>query len=67
MDSLVRPHARQVREAPAAEPAGVRPLTCVDAPVDLERPRLAETLTAVAAGVRPGARVHIEVDAQVAV
>lgn len=67
MDPLVCPHARQVREAPATEPAGIRPLARVDAPVDLERPRLAETLAAVAAGVRPGTRVHIEVDAQVAV
>lgn len=54
-------------EPPAAVATGVRPLAGVNTPVDLERPRLAEALPAVSAGVGPGTCVHVEVDAQVAV
>lgn len=39
----------------------------MDAPVDLERPRLAEALATVRAGVGPRPSVHVQVDAQVAV
>lgn len=53
-------------EPPAAEAARVRPLARVDPPVDLQRSRLAEALPAVRAGVGPGAGVHVEVYAQVA-
>lgn len=67
VDPLVRADGRQVRERPAAEFAGVRPLAGVNAPVDLQRARLAEALAAVGAGVGPGARVHVLVDAEVAV
>lgn len=67
VDPLVRPDRRQVRKRAVAELAGVRPFTCVNAPVDLQRPRLAKALAAVRAGVRPGPRVHVEVDAEVAV
>lgn len=61
------PNSRQVREAAPTEGAGVWTLAGVDPSVDLERPRLAEALAAVGAGVRPSTRVHVEVDAQVAV
>lgn len=67
VDPLVRPDSRQMRKRAAAEVTRVRPFTCVNAPVDLQRPRLAEALAAVWAGVRPGPRVHVEVDAEVAV
>lgn len=61
------PDPSQVWKPPAAEPAGIRPFSCVDAPVDLQSAGLAETLPAVRAGVGPGAGVHVEVDAEVAV
>ena len=64
---LMGPDPGQVRKPPAAEAAGVRPLSRVNAPVDLQGPGLAETLPAVGAGVGPGAGVHVEVDAEVAV
>lgn len=56
-----------MREPPAAVATGVRPLTGVNTPVDLERPGLAEALSTVSAGVGPGTCVHVEVDTQVAV
>lgn len=67
VDPLMCPDSRQVRKCPAAEFTRIRPFACVNAPVDLQRPRLAEALTAVWAGVRPGTRVHVEVDAEVTV
>lgn len=67
VDPLMRADSRQMRKCPAAEFTRIRPFACVNAPVDLQRPRLAEALAAVWAGVRPGARVHVEVDAEVAV
>lgn len=67
VDPLMCPDSRQMRKCPAAEFTRIRPFACVDAPVDLQRPRLAEALAAVWAGVRPGTRVHVEVDAEVTV
>lgn len=67
VDPLMRPDSRQMRKCAAAEFTRIRPFARVNAPVDLQRPRLAEALTAVWAGVRPGTRVHVEVDAEVTV
>lgn len=67
VDPLVRPDRRQMWKRPAAEFTSVRPLAGVDAPVDLQRARLAEALAAVRAAVRTCARVHVEVDAEVTV
>lgn len=67
MRTLVRPHASQVWEAASTVGTRVRPLACVDAPVDLQRARLAKALAALLAGVRARTRVHVQVDAQVAV
>lgn len=67
MGALVRPYASQVGEATSAEGAGVRPLARVNALVDFECPRLAETLATVGADVGPCTCVHIQVDAQIAV
>lgn len=67
VDPLVRPDSRQMWERPAAELTGIRPFAGVNAPVDLQRARLAEALAAVRAGVRPCTRVHVEVDAEVTV
>lgn len=61
------PDPRQVGKPPAAKSTGIWPFTGVNPPVDLQSPRLAETLPAVGAGVGPGAGVHVEVDAEVAV
>lgn len=67
VDPLVRPDSRQMWERPAAEFTSIRPLAGVDAPVDLQRARLAEALAAVRAAVRTCTCVHVEVDAQVTV
>lgn len=67
VDPLVRADGRQMWKRPAAEFTGIRPLAGVDAPVDLQRARLAEALAAVRAAVRTCAGVHVEVDAEVAV
>lgn len=64
---LVSPHPGQMWESPAAKPTGVRPLSSVNTPVNLQRARLAEALPAVRAGVRPRARVNVQVDAEVTV
>lgn len=44
---LVGPDTSEVREPPAAEAAGIRPFTCVNPPMNLQSPRLAETLPAI--------------------
>lgn len=64
---LVGPDPCEMGEPSAAKSTGVRPFPCVNPPVNLQSPRLAEALTAVRAGVGPGASVHVEVDAEVAV
>lgn len=67
VDSLVGPDACQIGEPPIAEAACIRPFTRVGPPVDFQGPRLTEAFPAVGAAVGPSPRVHVEVDAQVAV
>lgn len=67
VNSLMRSYPSQVRETPPAIRTGVRPLSGVNAAVNLKCPGLAEALAAVGADVRSGASVHVEVDAQIAV
>lgn len=61
------PDPCKMGKPPATKSTGIRPFACVNPPVDLQSPRLAKTLPAVRAGVWPGARVHVEVDAEIAV